>query len=144
MTLACISTCRRRIGSWSVENHDISSAALVIPAAYHSMSPVAREADEDDLSFISTGARAARDPAAKGLLALSRGTAILLLIVYVAYLVFQVSICWPFYVRCMQTTLRSSRHTKNSSMRMAQFRKTQVQMTRCPAHQGRRKGRRKE
>ncbi|KAL5529559.1 hypothetical protein ACEPAG_5544 [Sanghuangporus baumii] len=77
----------------------LACITLVIPAAYHS-SKIADDTpfdhDEGGLnnlfgSFLtSDGAMMpARDPSRKGLLAISRGTAILLLIVYVGYLVFQ-------------------------------------------------------
>ena len=52
----------------------LSCLTLVIPAAYHSSS-VDRNSPDDTQS---------------GLLIISRGTAILLLIVYIAYLFFQV------------------------------------------------------
>ncbi|KAL5532807.1 hypothetical protein ACEPAF_4581 [Sanghuangporus sanghuang] len=77
----------------------LACITLVIPAAYHS-SKIADDTpfghDEGGLnnlfgSFLaSDGAMMpARDPSRKGLLAISRGTAILLLIVYVGYLIFQ-------------------------------------------------------
>ena len=77
-----------------------SLKALVIPAAYHSSKIADDEPfgnDEGGLSnlfgslLMSDGSvLPARDPSRKGLVTISRGTAVLLLFVYVGYLIFQV------------------------------------------------------
>ena len=77
----------RGISDYKSRTHAVITA-LVIPAAYHSLSPPAlADHAAGGTGDLPTGGH--RD-AAEGLLAISRGTAILLLIVYIAYLVFQV------------------------------------------------------
>ncbi|KII89089.1 hypothetical protein PLICRDRAFT_175323 [Plicaturopsis crispa FD-325 SS-3] len=68
----------------------LACITLVIPAAYHStkLNEEAHQKAANLVSSLVTGTADDLDDAA-GLLAISRGTAILLLFVYVAYLVFQ-------------------------------------------------------
>lgn len=99
MTLACISMHSYFLcGTPDIET--LSLIALVLPAAYHSSKwkdqiPFGNgeEITKELLTSFSgsDGVTPVRDPAKSGLLTISRGTAILLLFVYVAYLFFQVT-----------------------------------------------------
>jgi Ca2+:H+ antiporter len=83
MTLACISTLLHlSVHSQSDHIHP----ALVIPAAYHS-TMLASDGAKNKLPALFS---AEADIDQGGLLVISRGTALLLLGVYVAYLCFQV------------------------------------------------------
>jgi Ca2+:H+ antiporter len=70
----------------------LTHLALVIPAAYHTSQKSSPESI-DALSKLSNSLKNGieGDTTHDGVLAISRGTAILLLIVYVAYLFFQAS-----------------------------------------------------
>ena len=91
MTLACIS----KHAPVTFQHSSHTSAALVIPAAYHSS-----KAADEDTPFSNTDnsldkllhdlSPSTYEGTQQGLLTISRGTAVLLLIVYVAYLFFQV------------------------------------------------------
>ena len=91
MTLACIS----KHAPVAFRHSSYTPAALVIPAAYHSS-----KAADEDTPFSNTDnsldkllhdvSPSTYEGTQQGLLTISRGTAMLLLIVYVAYLFFQV------------------------------------------------------
>jgi Ca2+:H+ antiporter len=63
--------------------------ALVIPAAYHASKLGDSEPFNNGTVPIGSGPPNPQDPSLSGLLAISRGTALLLLVVYIAYLIFQ-------------------------------------------------------
>ena len=67
----------------------IQYLALVIPAAYHSAKHVVTPVDGKLIAMTDPLISDLDEDAQKGLLIISRGTAILLLGVYIAYLVFQ-------------------------------------------------------
>lgn len=72
----------------------LNSTALVIPAAYHSVKggkgPHVGISSPDSMSILSAERMRDLDEESQaGLLVISRGTAILLLLVYVGYLIFQ-------------------------------------------------------
>ena len=95
MTLSCISMCFSQTCLRAPRAHHKRSIALVIPAAYHSAKSHYGGVDNstlifpDGFDFVSDGSDL-ENVYADGLKVISRGTAILLLIVYVAYLYFQV------------------------------------------------------
>lgn len=75
--------------SWRSNNqHEI--LALVIPAAYHSSKMHQGGTGNSSMAMFSSVTPELDDSAENGLRIISRGTALLLLFVYVAYLIFQV------------------------------------------------------
>lgn len=107
MTLACISTFSRSCAhihpqsNFNTLPHHLHPSALIIPAAYHSARADSNPSDEytvtpsanATLHIASSSVEQIHDmdkQGQKGLLTISRGTALLLLATYVAYLIFQV------------------------------------------------------
>ena len=103
MTLSCISVSSSIFPLSTLFPHERSILALVIPAAYHSAKAHSGNLDNATDLGLSTGTyfldssfdavvdgTDLESPYESGLRIISRGTAILLLIVYIAYLYFQV------------------------------------------------------
>lgn len=92
MTLSCISQSRPIIFLRHSSTLNLISPALVIPAAYHS-AKLSEQAHTGKFGFslFDDDSSTDLDPIDQhGLLTISRGTALLLLAVYVVYLIFQV------------------------------------------------------